>query len=146
MQLSETEVHNGIDELNEKNMLFHVTGAGSRVVKYNHRFCNTEFSSLQLTQQQLAIICVLLLRGPQTPGELRTRANRLASFNKVTDLESVLDSLTDLDTDTLVVKLPREPGKRDARYTHLFCGENDFVQAPTVHNEQVVTLTGISSI
>lgn len=122
MQLSEIEVQEVIDELNLKNLLFEVTGTGSRVLKYKHRFCNTEFSSLQFTKQQFAIICVLLLRGPQTPGELRTRTNRLASFTDANELERVLETLTDLNAEQLVTKLAREPGKRESRYAQLFSG------------------------
>jgi uncharacterized protein YceH (UPF0502 family) len=128
MQLTEAQVQDTIEELNSKNLLFEVTGSGSRVVKYKHRFCNTEFSSLQLSAQQLAIICVLLLRGPQTPGELRTRTNRLASFTSVDEVESVLNTLLELNTETLVKKLPREPGKRESRFVQLFsadAGEHD---------------------
>jgi uncharacterized protein YceH (UPF0502 family) len=128
MQLTEAQVQDTIEELNSKNLLFEVTGSGSRVVKYKHRFCNTEFSSLQLSAQQLAIICVLLLRGPQTPGELRTRTNRLASFTNVDEVESVLNTLLELNTETLVKKLPREPGKRESRFVQLFsadAGEHD---------------------
>ena len=68
MELTELEVQNTLDELRAKNMIFEQSG--SRATRYKHRFCNTEFSDLQLTPQQLAIICVMLLRGPQTPGEL----------------------------------------------------------------------------
>lgn len=120
MQLNETDVQNVLDELRDKNMLFEHQTSGSRVVKYKHRFCNTEFSSLQFSPQQLAIVCVLLLRGPQTPGELRTRTNRLSEFANVNEVESALEALFDLNTERLVVKLAREPGKRESRYAHLF--------------------------
>ncbi|WP_371194729.1 YceH family protein [Glaciecola sp. SC05] len=128
MQLTESDVQNILDELADKNLLFEHQSSGSRVVKYKHRFCNTEFSSLKFSPQQLGIICVLLLRGPQTPGELRTRTNRLADFTNVNELEACLSELSNFNGDTLVVKLPREPGKREARYAHLFCG-NEGLQA-----------------
>ncbi|WP_299073485.1 YceH family protein [uncultured Paraglaciecola sp.] len=124
MELSEIEVQNTIDELKDKKLLLEYTGAGSRVVKYKHRFCNTEFSDLKFSRQQLAIICVLLLRGPQTPGELRTRSNRLADFANVEEVEATLNKLLDLNDEQLVIKLGREPGKRDARYAHLFSDDN----------------------
>jgi uncharacterized protein YceH (UPF0502 family) len=89
-----------------------------------HRFCNTEFSDLKFSRQQLAIVCVMLLRGPQTPGELKTRTNRLAEFDNVEEVEATLNKLHDLNDEQLVVKLNREPGKRDARYSHLFSGED----------------------
>lgn len=119
MSLSEGDVQNVIDELVQMNQLMVDHKASSRVNKYFHRFCNTEFGSLQFTPQQRAIICVLLLRGPQTPGELRTRTNRLADFNDVSEVETTLKELQELNGQILVKKLAREPGKRDCRYVHL---------------------------
>jgi|TARA_B110000238_G_C16026355_1_gene395458 uncharacterized protein YceH (UPF0502 family) len=126
MNLSETDVQNVLDELTDKKLILEHTGSGSRVVKYKHRFCNTEFSDLKFSRQQLAIICVMLLRGPQTPGELRTRTNRLADFDSVDEIETTLNKLYDLNDEQLVVKLNREPGKRDARYAHLFSGNQQW--------------------
>lgn len=123
MHLSESQVQDLLDELKEKKLILEHSGTGNRVVKYKHRFCNTEFSDLKFNRQQLAIICVMLLRGPQTPGELRTRTNRLAEFENVLEVEATLDKLQDLNNQKLVVKLDRESGKRDARYAHLFSGE-----------------------
>jgi len=119
MSLSEADIQNVIDELVQMNQLMVDHKASSRVNKYFHRFCNTEFGSLQFTPQQRAIICVLFLRGPQTPGELRTRTNRLADFTDVNEVEAVLQQLLDLNGQTLVKKLEREPGRRDCRYVHL---------------------------
>lgn len=124
MNLAESEVQGILDELKDKKLILEYTGAGSRVVKYKHRFCNTEFSDLKFSRQQLAIFCVLLLRGPQTPGELRTRTHRLAEFDNVEEVEATLTKLHDLNDEQLVLKLDREPGKRDARYAHLFSGED----------------------
>jgi len=123
MNLSESDVQNVLDELRDKKLILEHTGSGSRVVKYKHRFCNTEFSDLKFSRQQLAIVCVMLLRGPQTPGELRTRSNRLAEFENVDEVEATLNKLHDLNGEQLVVKLDREPGKRDSRYAHLFSGD-----------------------
>lgn len=125
MNLSESDVQAGLDELKAQKQINEHTGFGSRVVKYQHRFCNTEFGDLKLTRQQLAIVCVLFLRGPQTPGELRTRTNRLAEFENVEEVEQVLNYMQDLNAECLVRKLPREPGKRESRYMHLFSGEPD---------------------
>ncbi len=119
MSLSESDIQNVIDELVQMNQLMVDHKASSRVNKYFHRFCNTEFGSLQLTPQQRAIICVLFLRGPQTPGEIRTRTNRLADFADVNEVEVVLQQLLDLNGQTLVKKLEKEPGRRDCRYVHL---------------------------
>ena len=120
MDLSESEVQKALDELIQMRQVASYSGSGSRVPKYNHRFCNTEFGSLKLTRQQRAIVCVLLLRGPQTPGELRTRTNRLAEFSNVDEVESVLEQMHELNGEQLVVKLEREPGKRESRYAQLF--------------------------
>ncbi|MDI3326490.1 DUF480 domain-containing protein [Pontibacterium granulatum] len=123
MHLEESEVQETLDLLAEKRLVREESGFGSRVVKYKHRFCNTEFSELQFTPGQRAIVCVLLLRGPQTPGELRTRTQRLHEFANVQEVESALQALAERDDAPLVVRLAKEPGKREARYAHLFSGE-----------------------
>lgn len=120
MTLSENDVQNVVDELVEMNQLMVDQKASTRVNKYFHRFCDTEFGNLKFTAQQRAVICVLFLRGPQTPGELRTRTNRLADFTDVSDVEATLHQLQSLDGQVLVKKLEREPGRRDSRYVHLF--------------------------
>lgn len=119
MQLSETQVQNALDELAAKRQIME-DQYGSRVAKYKHKFCNTEFGSFKFSPQQTAIVCLLLLRGPQTPGELRTRSGRLAEFTNVTEVEKALEQLADFNSDTLVIRLPREPGKRESRYMHCF--------------------------
>lgn len=120
MSLEDSDVQNSIDELVKMNQLMVDHKASGRVSKYFHRFCDTEFGNLKFTPQQRAIICVLLLRGPQTPGELRTRTQRLADFTDVSEVEIALVQLQDLNGQTLVKKLDREPGKRESRYVHLF--------------------------
>jgi len=120
MSLSESDVQNVVDELAKMSQLMVDHKASGRVSKYFHLFCDTEFGSLKFTPQQRAIICVLLLRGPQTPGELRTRTNRLADFADVSEVEAALNQLQDLNNQVLVKKLEREPGKRESRYVHLF--------------------------
>ena len=122
---SESDVQNLIDELVEMNQLMVDRKASVRVNKYFHRFCDTEFGNLKFTPQQRAIICVLFLRGPQTPGELRTRTNRLADFTDVSDVETTLQQLQYFNNQTLIKKLEREPGKREARYVHLFSDTNE---------------------
>ena len=131
MALAETEVQNIVDELEQSNQLMVDHKASGRVNKYFHRFCNTEFGSLQFSAQQRAIMCVLLLRGPQTPGELRTRTNRLADFADVSEVESALEVLQELNGQTLVKKLAREPGKRESRYVQLF---SEFSEESSVLN------------
>ncbi|MBB1386112.1 YceH family protein [Pseudoalteromonas sp. SG45-5] len=117
LNLTENDVQNALDELIEMRLVTIDEGLSGRVNKYDHRFCNTEFSNLQFSEQQRAIICLLLLRGAQTPGELRTRSNRLADFSNVNEVENALNELIKND---YVNKLDREPGKRDSRYVHLF--------------------------
>ena len=143
VNFSELDVQQVLDELSAKGLMFDDAGAGGRVARYKHRFCNTQFGDLQLSEQELGIICVLFLRGPQTPGELRTRTNRLCSFASVQQVEQVLENLMQRD-DALVCRLAKEPGKREARYAHLFSGEVDSgsiapapTNAVTSENEQI---------
>ena len=125
MTLSETDVQQAVDGLIARRLVSDESGFNSRASKFQHRFCNTEFGDLKLTSQQKAIVCCLLLRGAQTPGELRTRTNRLADFSDVKEVESNLENMASGDDSPLVVKLPREAGKRESRYMHLFSGEVD---------------------
>lgn len=120
MELSGSQVQETVDELSDKKLILEQSGNNSKVSKYQHRFCNTPFSDLQLSKQQVAIVCVLLLRGPQTPGELRTRTQRLAQFANTEELENVLTSLLNINGEQLILRLEREPGKREARYAQLF--------------------------
>jgi uncharacterized protein YceH (UPF0502 family) len=123
LELSVQAVQDLIDALSRKHLVIEKSGFGSRVPKYQQRFCNTEFSALQFTPQERAILCELLLRGPQTPGELRSRASRMASFSDVTEIETALEHLAQDPAGPRVVQLPREPGRRDSRYAQLFSGE-----------------------
>ncbi|HYE37840.1 YceH family protein [Methylocaldum sp.] len=117
--LDEATVQHTVDGLVKKYLVSASSGFGSRVTKYQHRFCNSEFGDLKLSQQELAIMCELLLRGPQTPGELRTRAERLCKFADVQEVETALTKLMDRE-EPLAVRLSREPGKRESRFMHLF--------------------------
>ena len=122
MSITEAQVQTVLDDLVKKHYVLEKSGFGSRVPKYQHRFCNTEFSTLKFTPQELAIVCELLVRGPQTPGELRTRAARLATFADAAQVEKALESLSNREDGPFVLQLPREPGRRDSRYAHLFSG------------------------
>lgn len=121
--LDEAAVQRVLDSLSRKHLVLERSGFGSRVPKYQHLFCNTEYGSLKLSAQELAIVCELLLRGPQTPGELRTRASRMADFASVEEVEAALRTLLDREGAPLVARLAREPGRRESRYMHLFSGE-----------------------
>ncbi|CAM3893126.1 hypothetical protein VA7868_03281 [Vibrio aerogenes CECT 7868] len=117
MSLSEAEVLDAVESLTERRLVSDESGFNQRTSKYQHRFCNTEFGDLQLDDQELGFICCLLLRGAQTPGELRTRTNRMCSLSDVKEAESVLERLIEKG---FVVSLPREAGKREIRYRQTF--------------------------
>ncbi|MGL1810004.1 UNVERIFIED_CONTAM: DUF480 domain-containing protein [Serratia marcescens] len=125
MDLSESEVQQLLDLLLRKHFLRTLSGFGNRVVKYEQRFCNSEFGQLKLSPAELAVIATLLLRGAQTPGELRTRTNRMHEFSDVSEVEQVLQQLATREDGPFVVRLAREPGKRESRFMHLFSGQVD---------------------
>lgn len=123
LELDEATVQQTVDQLVKKYQVSEHSGFGSRVAKYQHRFCNTNYGTLKFSPAELAIVCELLLRGPQTPGELRSRASRLCPLKDVSEVEAALESLARREDGPFVVRLPREPGKRESRYAHLFSGE-----------------------
>ena len=122
LALDEATVQSTVDGLRRKHLVAERGGFGSRVVKYAHLFCNTEFGELQFNEQELGVVCELLLRGPQTPGELRTRAGRLCHFGDVSEVEATLTGLMQRQDGPFVARLSREPGRRESRYAHLFSG------------------------
>ena len=122
LDVDERTVQQHVDALVRKHLVLERSGFGSRVQKYQQRFCNTGFGSIELTPLQQAIICELLIRGPQTPGELRTRCARMAEVHDVSEVEHALDALVSREDGPYVVKLSREPGRRDSRYAHLLSG------------------------
>ncbi|QSX32083.1 DUF480 domain-containing protein [Shewanella avicenniae] len=117
MDLSEAEVLDTLSRLQQQRLVTEASGFGSRVSKYQHRFCNTEFSDLQFSDAERAIVCVLLLRGPQTAGELRTRCQRLYEFNDLLRVESTLQQM---QQKSWLVQLAKEPGKREIRFAQTF--------------------------
>ncbi len=121
-ELGEREVQSVVDALMKQQLVLEKSGFGSRVPKYQHLFCNTQFGSLKFSPQGTAIVCELLLRGAQTPGELRTHAARLAPLKDVSEVEAELEELMTRPDGPFVAKLPREPGRRESRYMHLFGG------------------------
>lgn len=123
MALDDATVQQTIDSLNHKHFILEKSGFGSRVPKFQHRFCNTEFGTLQFSAVEVAILCELMLRGPQTPGELRTRASRMCTVTGVEEIEGALEQLSRREDGPFVVKLAREPGRRDSCYAHLLSGE-----------------------
>jgi uncharacterized protein YceH (UPF0502 family) len=120
MQLDEPTAKFVVEGLGRRHMVVEKSGFGSRVPKYQQIFCNTEFGSLKFTPQETAIVCELLLRGPQTPGELRARAPRMAEFPDPSVVESLLEGLANRPTGAIVAQLAREPNRRDSRWAQLF--------------------------
>jgi uncharacterized protein YceH (UPF0502 family) len=125
MSLHQGEVQRTVRDLEEKSLVRTDENFKSRTEKYRQRFCNTRFSDYQFDPAQLAVICLLLLRGPQTPGELRSRSGRLHTFTEHDAVIESLNTLVNWEGGPLVVKLPRTPGRKDAEYMHLFSGPVD---------------------
>ena len=141
MQLSEKAVQDVVDDLVKRHLVSNRGGFGSRVTKYQHRFANVGFGSLEFSAQEMGILCLLLLRGPQTAGELRSHSGRLCQFTDVNETENVLRGLAERSDGPFVVQLAREPGRREVRYAHLF-GDQDVetavpvaTQAPTASGD-----------
>ncbi|AOT42570.1 TPA: YceH family protein [Enterobacter ludwigii] len=139
MNLSEHDVQDVLDELVKRHYLRTVSGFGNRVTKYEQRFCNSEFGDLKLSAAEVAVITTLLLRGAQTPGELRTRASRMHEFADMQEVEQTLEGLATREDGPYVVRLAREPGKRESRYMHLFSGEVDTATLATEQESTVVS-------
>lgn len=132
LALEERDVQAVVDGLVRRQLVLEKSGFGSRVPKFQHLFCNTQFGSLKFSPQGTAIVCELLLRGPQTPGELRTHAARLAPLRDVGEVEREIEELMTRPDGPFVARLAREPGRRESRYMHLFSGE----APPQVESEQ----------
>ena len=122
LQLDDRDVQQVLDGLERRHLVLQKSGFGSRVPKYHQLFCNTEFGSLQFTPTVTAVVCELLLRGPQTPGELRSHAARLTPIADVREIEAALEDLMTRPEGPYAARLPREPGKRESRYAQLFTG------------------------
>lgn len=118
MTLDEDAVSQAIDSLNEKGLAYPISSSESRVKKYAHRLQEV----FNFDRREMAVLCVLLLRGPQTPGELRGRTERIYKFDDLEAVESSLHHLMERDP-PLVKKLPRLPGTKEARYVHLLAGD-----------------------
>ncbi|MDL4618106.1 YceH family protein [Citrobacter amalonaticus] len=139
MNMAEHEVQELLDNLVKRHFLRTVSGFGSRVTKYEQRFCNSEFGNLKLSPAEVALVTTLLLRGAQTPGELRSRASRMYEFSDMAEVDATLERLATREDGPYVVRLAREPGKRESRYMHLFCGE---VQEPVALVDEPQAATG----
>jgi len=113
VEFDSNTVEQALNSLRDKGLLLAITGAGSRVPKYGHRFSE----KLNLGRRELAILCELMIRGPQTLGELRTHCERMHPFDDLAEVESVIERLPEL-----IVKLSRRPGEKEVRYAHLLSG------------------------
>jgi uncharacterized protein YceH (UPF0502 family) len=127
MSLNEDSVRHVLASLQEKRLAGPGTGADSRVTKYEHRLQEV----FNFDRREIAVLCVLLLRGPQTPGELRSRGERMYRFETLDDVQSAIQRLTDRQP-SLVKMLPRQPGTKESRYIHLFADvpADDLTPAP----------------
>lgn len=121
MSLTESEVEGALDSLREKNLAYVFHGSTSRVPKFKH----VAPEVLQVNPAGLAVMCVLMLSGPQTVGEIRTRGSRLYDFKGMEEVDETLHELSTRESDPLVVKLGRQAGQKDARFTHLLAGQPD---------------------
>lgn len=135
MNLSEADVQAQLDALEKKHLVTANSGFGQRVSKYEQRFCNSAFGNMRLNSAEVAVLTLLFLRGAQTPGELRSRSGRLHAFNDVEEVEYTLAQLSARDEGPMVVRLAREPGKRECRYMHLF-GDEETVAPDAEHDER----------
>jgi len=118
MTLDENSVRDALSSLQERHMAGPASGADSRVTKYEHRLQEV----FNFDRREIALVCVLLLRGPQTPGELRGRSERMYRFETLDEVQSALQKLMDRQP-PLAAVLARQPGTKESRYTHLFSGD-----------------------
>lgn len=134
MTLDENAVRDALASLQEKRLAGPASGADSRVTKYEHRLQEV----FNFDRRETAVICVLLLRGAQTPGELRGRTERMYRFETLDDVQSALQKLIDRQ---LVTMLPRQPGTKESRYMHLFAGDipADLTAAPVPSSPRTAT-------
>jgi uncharacterized protein YceH (UPF0502 family) len=116
--LTESEVEQALDSLRDQNLAYVFHGSTSRVPKFKH----VAPENLQLNPAELAAMCVLMLSGPQTMGEIRTRGSRMYDFSGLEEVEQTLHSLSTRESEPLVTKLARQPGQKDARFAHLLSG------------------------
>jgi uncharacterized protein len=138
MTLDEASVRDALASLQEKRLAGPASGADSRVAKFEHRLQEV----FNFDRREIAIVCVLLLRGAQTPGELRSRTDRMYHFEGLEDVVSTLDRLAQREP-ALVRMLPRQPGTKESRYLHLFSGEPSGLDA--VHDSSPASVSSMHS-
>ena len=121
---TESEIDGALLSLRDKNLTYVFHGSTSRVPKYKH----VAPEVMHLTPPEVAALCVLMLSGPQTVGEIRTRGSRLYEFSSLEEVDRTLDSLSVHDGEPLVMKLPRQPGQKEARFAQLLAGQPEIEQ------------------
>jgi len=134
---NEDEVLDTLEDLRAKGLSTRITGGGGRVPKHRHTLRET----LKIDRKELSILCVLMLRGPQTVGEIRGRTGRMCEFEGLEDVEEVLDRLARREEGALVQRQPRQPGHKEARYAHLLSGQpaqQDEESVPVAEPSQIV--------
>ncbi len=131
----ETSVVRGLDSLQDKGLSEKIYKADSRVPKYGHLFRK----KLNLSRGETAVLCVLMLRGPQTTGEIRGRSERIYKFNDLDEVEKVLDELQNKEH-PMTIRLPRQAGRKESRYMHLLSGEPDITESPAPLPEEPAAL------
>ncbi len=132
MNLESGDVLHTLRALQDKHLVRVEENFKTQVEKYAQRLCNTPFSDYQFDEAQFAVMTVLLLRGPRTPGELRANVGRLHTFADNAEVQETLNTLIDREGGPVVVQLPRKPGRRDNEYAHLLAGQvPDVEQAET---------------
>jgi uncharacterized protein YceH (UPF0502 family) len=129
MSLGETQVLEALDGLIAKRLARDKTTSGSRVTKYVHRLSGTLGLTREFSREELAVLCVLMLRGAQTVGEIRGRSGRLCQFENLGQVEHTLSGLMSRQDGPYVTRLARQPGRKEARYAHLLCGDVDSAPA-----------------
>lgn len=150
MALQPGEVQRAIRTLETAHLARTEENFKSRTEKFTQRFCNTRYSEQQFDPAQLAIVCLLLLRGPQTPGELRSRSGRLHTFADNEEVVVAANSLIEREGPPMLVKLPRTPGRKDAEYMHLFSGTVDVdayaAEAKTIRSASGSSRTSVAEL
>ena len=129
MTLEQGTVQHTARQLENKKLVSSEENFKGRVVKYTQRLCNTPFGEYQFAKDEFAVICLLLLRGPQTPGELRSRSGRLHQFEDNAAVTVTLQGLINFEGGAVVARLPRTPGRLDSQYAHLFSNPVESVPA-----------------
>ncbi len=125
MSLGDTEIQTAIDSLRDQSLVYLYYGTGTRTVKYKHMVPGV----FELEPAGVAVMAVLMLRGPQTIGEIRERSGRMHEFGDLNEVQETLDDLSRRD-EPLLVRLERQPGQKEARYAHLLSGEIDVSSLP----------------